>query len=473
MQKYTDVVTSARSGAAIPSARVTVKTSPGGVTATIYSDDGVTPEDNPLTTDSNGEFTFYAADGEYTLTVSGTGITERTVGPIILHDPADSDAYMPSTDVSFTQSGTITATTVQGAIEELDGDITAHTGDASGAHAASAIAFTPAGGIAATDVQAAIEEVASESSGIPATTIDAKGDLLVGTAADTVARKAAGTNDHVLTAASGETDGLAWRAVPLPRSYLAGFTLSNNGTDATNDIDIAAGAARDSTNAANIIGTAMTKRLDAGWVAGTNQGVRNSAAAITDTTYHIYAVAKALGADPDYYAHASAVPATVLAALQAEAGGADYIYARRIGSIRRESAAIVAFSQLGDQFLRNAAILDVDTTDPGTAAVTRTLSVPDGVKVNAMINVVHSSGTTYSEAYVSSLDASDQAPSLTAAPLANVSARETTGSITGAAQLLVRTNASRQIRSRQSTSGGGSVFRIATLGWMDRRGKDD
>jgi hypothetical protein len=109
MQKYTDVVTSARSGAAIPSASVTVKTSPGGVTATIYSDDGVTTQANPLTTDSNGEFTFYAADGEYTLTVSGTGITSRTIGPVILHDPADEDEYMPSTDVSFTQSGSATS----------------------------------------------------------------------------------------------------------------------------------------------------------------------------------------------------------------------------------------------------------------------------------------------------------------------------------------------------------------------------
>src|SRR3990167_5794745 len=32
----------------------------------------------------------------------------------------------------------------------------------------------------------------------------------------------------------------------LPRSYLAGLQLANNGTDATNDIDIAVGAARDS-----------------------------------------------------------------------------------------------------------------------------------------------------------------------------------------------------------------------------------
>jgi hypothetical protein len=119
MQKYTDVVTSARSGAAKPDARVTVKTYPGAVIATIYSDDGVTTQDNPITTDSNGEFYFYAADGEYTLTVSGTGITERTIGPIILHDPTDADDYMLATDVSFTQSGTAaTSRTAQAKMRE-------------------------------------------------------------------------------------------------------------------------------------------------------------------------------------------------------------------------------------------------------------------------------------------------------------------------------------------------------------------
>jgi hypothetical protein len=45
-----------------------------------------------------------------------------------------------------------------------------------------------------------------------ATAIDAKGDLIVGTGADTFARLPAGTNDYVLTAASGETTGLKWAA---------------------------------------------------------------------------------------------------------------------------------------------------------------------------------------------------------------------------------------------------------------------
>lgn len=45
------------------------------------------------------------------------------------------------------------------------GDATAHIADTTDAHDASAISFTPAGTIAATDVQAAIEEVASEAAG--------------------------------------------------------------------------------------------------------------------------------------------------------------------------------------------------------------------------------------------------------------------------------------------------------------------
>ena len=44
------------------------------------------------------------------------------------------------------------------------------------------------------------------------TIVDAKGDLIVGTAADTVGRLAAGTNNHILTADSAEATGLKYAA---------------------------------------------------------------------------------------------------------------------------------------------------------------------------------------------------------------------------------------------------------------------
>lgn len=54
----------------------------------------------------------------------------------------------------------------------------------------------------------------ADATGIPATIIDAKGDLIVGTAADTAARLAVGgTNGHVLTVDSTESAGMKWAAV--------------------------------------------------------------------------------------------------------------------------------------------------------------------------------------------------------------------------------------------------------------------
>jgi hypothetical protein len=51
---------------------------------------------------------------------------------------------------------------------------------------------------------------------LPVTIIDAKGDLIAGTAADTAARLAAGSNDTILMAESAEATGLKWVASQTP-----------------------------------------------------------------------------------------------------------------------------------------------------------------------------------------------------------------------------------------------------------------
>lgn len=91
MQKYQDVILKP-DGTVIQGASVLVQSYPGAITSTIYSDDGVTTQTNPMTTDSLGRFSFYAANGQYQLVVSGASIETQTVTDILLDDPPAYDA---------------------------------------------------------------------------------------------------------------------------------------------------------------------------------------------------------------------------------------------------------------------------------------------------------------------------------------------------------------------------------------------
>lgn len=71
---------------------------------------------------------------------------------------------------------------------------------------------------------------ATDASGIPATIFDAKGDLIVASAADTAARLAVGTNGHVLTADSTASNGVKWAAVSSGSNW---SLLNSGGTNLT------------------------------------------------------------------------------------------------------------------------------------------------------------------------------------------------------------------------------------------------
>src|SRR4030095_1978830 len=82
----------------------------------------------------------------------------------------------------------------------------------------------------------------------------------------------------------------AWLGLAAP-TLLSGIGLANSVGDPVNDIDFSTGVCRDSTNVVTLVAdTAMTKQLDAAWVAGTGQGGRMSAAALSNTTYYCFAI---------------------------------------------------------------------------------------------------------------------------------------------------------------------------------------
>ncbi|WP_374520396.1 glycosyl hydrolase family 28-related protein [Hydrogenophaga sp.] len=129
MQSYTNNVQD-RQGNAIAGAQVLVLKD--GAAAVIYSDNGITPATNPLTTDANGSFTFYGPTGNYSLTITSPklpGPVEYVGIPII--DPDDFDftlrddlaseaAGSGSELVAYTPTGTgAVATTVQTKLREF------------------------------------------------------------------------------------------------------------------------------------------------------------------------------------------------------------------------------------------------------------------------------------------------------------------------------------------------------------------
>jgi hypothetical protein len=125
MQRYSDNVIG-RNGSVIEGATVTVRDADGNL-ATLYSDDGVTSQANPMTTDADGEFAFYADDGTYTITVTGRRVgagnsttitlysgqfTQTGTGAVLRTEQAKGREWRSPTDFSLAAigNGTVDAT---------------------------------------------------------------------------------------------------------------------------------------------------------------------------------------------------------------------------------------------------------------------------------------------------------------------------------------------------------------------------
>ena len=290
-----------------------------------------------------------------------------------------------------------------------------------------------------------------------ADSLTTRGDLLTRDASG-YKRLPVGTSGYVL--GSNGTDPV-WVAPVIPRLAIQGLTYQVNGTDATNDIDIAVGGAMDATSTRMmVLDSALTKKIDAAWAVGNNQGGLDTGSA-SDTDYYIWLINRSDTNVTDVLFSASATSPTM---------PTDYNYKRLIGWFKRVSSANVAFitfetSGGGLNFLWASPTIDINLASTlTTSRRTDAIKVPLGVPVRATINVGIQNSTTPTYVWVYSPNQADLAPGSTTsptAPLLNIAYLASSNNFS--VQLHIWTDTSGQIAARASALV--AQYAVATIGF--------
>lgn len=172
----------------------------------------------------------------------------------------------------------------------------------------------------------------------------------------------------------GDGSGLTGIASGLPPGHLTGLTLANNAADPANDLDIAAGSARDAANSADLaLASEITKRLDAAWSAGDDAGGLDTGTVAADTWYAVHLIGKADGTVDALFSTSATAPTMP----------AGYTLSRRIGWRLTDGAAeFLPCVQDGNRCWWPIPPHDVGTTSLGTSRELFTLSIPPSVEAD-------------------------------------------------------------------------------------------
>lgn len=236
-----------------------------------------------------------------------------------------------------------------------------------------------------------------------------------------------------------------------------GLTYSNNGSDATNDIDIAAGGCMDATGVYWMQSAALTKQSDAAWAVGSAAGWLDTGA-IGNNDYYIWTIARSDTGVVDSLLSLSSTAPTM---------PASYDYKRLIGWLKRSGGTIVAFNTYETEGGGIELAWTVPTLDVNLAATLTTARRTDAVKVplnfstEANLNVSLLDGTS-TAVTICCPDQTDAAPSTTATPLATTFWVGTSGGTI--INCKVRTSSAGLIAARATTATV-DTYAVATLGF--------
>lgn len=248
------------------------------------------------------------------------------------------------------------------------------------------------------------------------------------------------------------------------QNYIGGLTLSTAGSSAT--FGVSAGVAADSTNADLMkLASAFTKTTSA-WAVGTGNGALDTGSIAILTWYHVFLMER-----PDTGVIDVCVSATLAGCTTGGSIPAAYTLFRRIGSMRTNAASQwTLFTQNGDEFIWSAPVSDVNVATQSTAAILRPLTVPPGVKVNALMRGAVSNASSAVSVLISS---PDEASAAVSTPVGNrtVTSAAAGGTGGGVFTVAARTDTSGQVRSIAGLAS--TTLQIATYGWIDPRGKNN
>ena len=267
-----------------------------------------------------------------------------------------------------------------------------------------------------------------------------------------------GVADGDLAVFSGTSGKFIRRGSLFPRGHLSGLTVAN-GTDTVNDIDIAMGGCRDDTNSADIvIPTVMTKRLDATWAAGTNQGGLDTGT-IADNTYHLFVIRNPTTGVCDALFSANLASPTM---------PSGFTQKRRISSHVRwlgRYGGLAAFRQNGDSFQPYTTANDAPAPATGGVNTVLLAALPNGIKWFVQVAASFYSASGIAQCRLSDPDQSDNSSLLIITPGAGLAC---------ATGVSLWCSTGRTINwSIPFNSGAGTcTLGIYVQGWWDTRGKD-
>ena len=261
-----------------------------------------------------------------------------------------------------------------------------------------------------------------------------------------------------------------FNATSRPTPPIYGLTLSNDASTPNSIIDIAPGGAADSTAFQYMrLASAITKNVTAAWAAGTGNGSLDTGSLQASKFYHVHLI---------YDPATAAVDVLTSLSYSNPVLPTGYTNFVAIGAIySNASSDIQPFVQTGNEFLYNGGFQDAGATDTVTMPALIALTVPTGLKVNALIRgqaVNTNTGTTFAVLFYSP-DEGAQTPTLnitSGQQNASLLASGASGGVNGVAagEFTIRTNTSGQIYVEGNSGGNGFIFGIHTRGFIYPRG---